>query len=152
MHGPYRARVLIGSEALDLSGDDVREGVEIASGFYQDPGPGTLDGFTRAATFTAGLLLDRGDRAEVEIIGRDGPESGSIPCQASSRGGSHEGCYWCEGTGRLRARDVSARSVSVVRVDDATISTSLGSRWGRMRSFRSRRILDATRASAGSAS
>lgn len=136
MHGPYRARVRVGSGSpFELDADEVRAGERIADRFYRPEGRGTLVGFTRAATFTAGILLDPGERAEVEIIGRSGPETGSIPCGASARGGSHEGCYWCEGTGRIRARDETARVESVRRLDDGSLSTTLGSRF-RERVFR----------------
>lgn len=143
MHGPYHARVVLSDDVLVLTADDVREGSRIAEGFYQDASPGLLVGFTRAATFTVGLLLDRGERADVDIIGREGPESGSAPCQASTRG-SHAGCPMCDGSGRRRAREVGAGHVSVVRVSDDTISTTLGSRWS-WRKFRSPRLAEGSR-------
>jgi len=129
MHGPYRAQVQIDGEALSLAADDVVEGEHVADRFYQAAGRGTLDGFTRAAVFTTGLLLDPGQEARVEIVGRDGPESGSIRCEASSYRGDHAGCSMCDGSGRRRVREIVRYSHRVRRDDRGRLVSTLGSRF-----------------------
>lgn len=132
MHGPYFARVVAPYDNVlfSLTDEDVAEGERIADRFYQPAGTGVLVGFQRAAVFTVGQLLLPGESADVEIIGRDGPEHGSLPCQASSYNGDHTGCPVCDGSGRRRAREVVARRETVRRDGNGRLLSTLGSRFG----------------------
>jgi hypothetical protein len=71
MHGPYTARVEIDRESVVFAEGDLAEGAEIASRFYRDVTVATVEGATRAATFTAALLLapEQEAEAEVEVLG-----------------------------------------------------------------------------------
>lgn len=131
MHGPYSAKIVQSGKVVAEFGEtDVSEGEKIADRFYQGAGTGTLEGFTRAATFAAALVLDPGEDADVEIHGRVGTENSSRPCQASAFDGDHRYCSRCDGTGRETARPVHARTVSVRRDDRGRLVTSLGVRFG----------------------
>jgi hypothetical protein len=129
MHGPYHALVTIDGETVTLRPIDVREGEAIADRFYQGAGVAVLDGFTRAAVFTTALLLDPGQQADVEIVGRVGTEGSTRPCQASAVGGDHRYCSRCDGTGREIARDSVAKYERVRRDDRGRLVSSLGSRF-----------------------
>lgn len=75
MHGPYHAVVKIGGEVLRLDAEDVREG-ELRSFRYYGSGLGVglRAGFTKAVALALVDLVEPGQRADVEIHGREGTE------------------------------------------------------------------------------
>lgn len=75
MHGPYHAVVKIGGEEIRLDAEDVRGGELLSYRYYNSGiGVGLRSGFTRAAVLALVDLVDPGERADVEIVGRVGTE------------------------------------------------------------------------------
>jgi len=111
--GPYTAEVkLENGETLSLTWEDDRElleeGENIAFKFYRSGGGATLTGTLRAAVFAVGKLLEAGEEASIDIIGRQ-PSTGD---ERLRRGGAN-----------------------VRRNEHGVLVTTLGSRWSRERAF-----------------
>jgi hypothetical protein len=71
MHGPYYAKVKIGGEEIRLDANDVGAGVARSYRYYNSGiGVGLRLGFTRAAALALVDLVEPGQRADVEIVGR----------------------------------------------------------------------------------
>lgn len=70
MHGPYTAHITIGlSDTLIFEENELSEGSKVACRFYQDATPALAEGALRSAVFTAALLLEPGQEAQVEVFG-----------------------------------------------------------------------------------
>lgn len=70
MHGPYTAHITIDRSApVVLTEADLAEGSAVACRFYQDATPALAEGALRSAVFTAALLLEPGQHADVEVFG-----------------------------------------------------------------------------------
>lgn len=131
MHGPYTAVIRSERDVVaTLDETEVSEGERIADRFYQGAGRATLVGFTRAAIFTAGLLVQPGETVDVAIVGRIGSEGSTLPCPRSAHGGDHQFCSECGGTKRVGARDVEAARHAVSRDDHGRLVSTLGSKFG----------------------
>lgn len=75
MHGPYYAKVKIGGEEIRLDANDVGAGVARSYRYFDSGiGAGLRLGFTRAAVLALVDLVEPGQRADVEIVGRIGTE------------------------------------------------------------------------------
>lgn len=75
MHGPYYAKVKIGGEEIRLDASDVGAGVARSYRYFDSGiGVGLRLGFTRAAVLALVDLVEPGQHANVEIVGRTGTE------------------------------------------------------------------------------
>lgn len=83
MTGPYRINVFLTDRPVDRpvepdfvltweeNRDELREGENVAWRFYNSGGGATLVGTVRSATFAVGKMLEPGEAAYVQVIGRE---------------------------------------------------------------------------------